>query len=68
MELIFEKTHRGRTPNYFSDELPAGVKAAEQVIPSGLLRKNAPGLFETLEVLGQETTLSRIGNAIQLLA
>jgi glutamyl-tRNA synthetase len=27
-------------------------------------RKNAPGLFETLEVLGKETTLARIGQAI----
>jgi glutamyl-tRNA synthetase len=31
-------------------------------------RKNAPGLFETLEVLGKEKTLARIGDAIQLLA
>jgi glutamyl-tRNA synthetase len=30
-------------------------------------RKNAPGLFETLEVLGKETTLSRIALAIEKL-
>jgi glutamyl-tRNA synthetase len=30
-------------------------------------RKNAPPLFETLEVLGRETSLKRIGQAIQLL-
>jgi len=30
-------------------------------------RKNAPPLFETLEVLGRETTLARIGRAIELL-
>jgi len=30
-------------------------------------RKNAPPLFETLEVLGRETCLKRIGQAIQLL-
>jgi glutamyl-tRNA synthetase len=28
-------------------------------------RKNAPPLFETLEVLGKETTLNRIALAIQ---
>jgi glutamyl-tRNA synthetase len=28
-------------------------------------RKNAPPLFETLEVLGRETTLKRIEQAIQ---
>jgi glutamyl-tRNA synthetase len=28
-------------------------------------RKNAPPLFETLEVLGRETTLVRIEQAIQ---
>jgi glutamyl-tRNA synthetase len=30
-------------------------------------RKNAPPLFETLEVLGRETSLQRIGQAIQKL-
>jgi glutamyl-tRNA synthetase len=30
-------------------------------------RKNAPPLFETLEVLGRETCLHRIGRAIELL-
>ncbi|HVT91365.1 MAG TPA: glutamate--tRNA ligase [Bryobacteraceae bacterium] len=30
-------------------------------------RKNAPPLFETLEVLGKETTLARIGEAIAML-
>jgi hypothetical protein len=28
-------------------------------------RKNAPPLFETLEVLGKDKTLARIGQAIQ---
>jgi glutamyl-tRNA synthetase len=28
-------------------------------------RKNAPPLFETLQVLGKETTLKRIDKAIQ---
>jgi glutamyl-tRNA synthetase len=31
-------------------------------------RKNAPPLFETLEVLGKEKTLDRIQNAIPMLA
>jgi glutamyl-tRNA synthetase len=31
-------------------------------------RKNAPPLFETLEVLGKETTLKRIGEALRKLA
>jgi glutamyl-tRNA synthetase len=31
-------------------------------------RKNAPPLFETLEVLGKETSLTRIAQAIQKLA
>jgi glutamyl-tRNA synthetase len=30
-------------------------------------RKNAPPLFETLEVLGRETCLARIDRAIQML-
>jgi glutamyl-tRNA synthetase len=30
-------------------------------------RKNAPPLFETLEVLGRETCLKRVGKAIQML-
>jgi glutamyl-tRNA synthetase len=48
-----------------------GVKAGQMFQPIRVAvcgRKNAPGLFETLEVLGQETTLARIGNAIQMLA
>jgi len=31
-------------------------------------RKNAPPLFETLEVLGRETTLGRIQRAIERLS
>jgi glutamyl-tRNA synthetase len=30
-------------------------------------RKEAPPLFETLEVLGRETTLERIGQALEML-
>jgi glutamyl-tRNA synthetase len=44
-----------------------GVKAGQMFQPIRVAvcgRKNAPGLFETLEVLGKETTLARIGQAI----
>ncbi len=45
-----------------------GVKAGQMFQPIRVAvcgRKNAPGLFETLEVLGKETTLKRITRAIQ---
>jgi glutamyl-tRNA synthetase len=48
-----------------------GVKAGQMFQPIRVAvcgRKNAPGLFETLEVLGKETTLARIGQAIPKLA
>jgi glutamyl-tRNA synthetase len=44
-----------------------GVKAGQMFQPIRVAvcgRKNAPGLFETLEVLGKETTLKRIGQGI----
>ena len=47
-----------------------GVKAGQMFQPIRVAvcgRKNAPGLFETLEVLGKEATLKRIGQAIQKL-
>jgi glutamyl-tRNA synthetase len=46
-----------------------GVKAGQVFQPIRVAvcgRKNAPPLFETLEVLGKETTLKRIGQAIQI--
>ncbi len=45
-----------------------GVKAGQMFQPIRVAvcgRKNAPPLFETLEVLGKETTLSRIAQAVQ---
>jgi len=45
-----------------------GVKAGQMFQPIRVAvcgRKNAPPLFETLEVLGKETTLTRIRKAIQ---
>jgi glutamyl-tRNA synthetase len=44
------------------------VKAGQMFQPIRVAvcgRKNAPPLFETLEVLGKETTLTRIGRAVQ---
>ncbi len=44
-----------------------GIKAGQMFQPIRVAvcgRKNAPPLFETLEVLGKETTLARIGQAI----
>jgi glutamyl-tRNA synthetase len=48
-----------------------GLKAGQMFQPIRVAvcgRKNAPPLFETLEVLGKETTLARIGQATQLIA
>jgi len=47
-----------------------GVKAGQMFQPIRVAvcgRKNAPPLFETLEVLGKETTLARIEQAVQKL-
>jgi glutamyl-tRNA synthetase len=47
-----------------------GLKAGQMFQPIRLAvcgRKNAPPLFETLDVLGKETTLARIDQAIQKL-
>jgi glutamyl/glutaminyl-tRNA synthetase len=46
-----------------------GLKAGQMFQPIRVAvcgRKNAPPLFETLEVLGRETTLARVGQAMQL--
>jgi glutamyl-tRNA synthetase len=46
-----------------------GVKAGQMFQPIRVAvcgRKNAPPLFETLEVLGRETTLARIEQATRL--
>lgn len=47
-----------------------GLKAGQMFQPIRVAvcgRKNAPPLFETLEVLGKETTLKRIGEALRKL-
>ncbi len=51
--------------------LELGVKAGQMFQPIRVAvcgRKNAPPLFETLEVLGKETTLKRIDQALQKIA
>ncbi len=50
MELIFEKSHKGRTGNYYPAETPAGIKTPEQILPPGLLRKSSSGLPEVSEL------------------
>ncbi len=50
MELIFEKSHQGRTGNYYPAETPAGVKAPSDFLPPELLRKVPPGLPEVSEL------------------
>ncbi len=48
-----------------------GIKAGQMFQPIRVAvcgRKNAPPLFETLQVLGRETTLARIDRAIEKLA
>ena len=47
-----------------------GLKAGQMFQPIRVAvcgRKNAPPLFETLEVLGREATLKRIGQAVEKL-
>jgi glutamyl-tRNA synthetase len=68
------------TAGFTHDELDAALRAGAQnlKIKAGQMfqpirvavcgRKDAPPLFETLAVLGRETSLHRIGRAIQLLA
>ena len=67
------------TAEFTHDGLDAALRAAsvEMKIKAGQMfqpirvavcgRKNAPPLFETLEVLGRETSLKRIDSAIQML-
>ena len=48
-----------------------GMKAGQMFQPIRVAvcgRKNAPPLFETLEVVGKEATLIRIENAIRMLS
>jgi len=64
-------THDALDQSLRAAALELGVKAGQMFQPIRVAvcgRKNAPPLFETLEVLGQEPVLARMGEAIQKLA
>jgi len=50
VELIFEKSHKGRTGNYYPAENPSGVKTPDAILPAALLRKSPPSLPEVSEL------------------
>jgi glutamyl-tRNA synthetase len=63
-------THDGLDHTLRGAAQELGVKAGQMFQPIRVAvcgRKNAPPLFETLEVLGRDTTLARIGQAIDKL-
>jgi glutamyl-tRNA synthetase len=65
-----EFTHKGLEDALRSEAGAIGVKAGQMFQPIRVAvcgRKNAPPLFETMEVLGRETCLERIGRAIHKL-
>jgi glutamyl-tRNA synthetase len=65
-----EFTHHGLETALRAEAERLGVKAGQMFQPVRVAvcgRKNAPPLFETLEVLGRETCLQRIDRAIQKL-
>lgn len=65
-----EFTHAGLDAALRADATALGVKAGQMFQPIRVAvcgRKNAPPLFETLEVLGRETCLKRIRQAIEKL-
>jgi glutamyl-tRNA synthetase len=65
-----EFTHKGLEDALRSEAGAIGVKAGQMFQPIRVAvcgRKNAPPLFETMEVLGRETCLERIGKAIHKL-
>lgn len=66
-----EFSHDGLDTALRADAAALGLKAGQMFQPIRVAacgRKNAPPLFETLEVLGRETCLKRIGRAIQMLS
>jgi glutamyl-tRNA synthetase len=65
-----EFTHDGLDQKLRAAAQELGIKAGQMFQPIRVAvcgRKNAPPLFETLAVLGKETCLKRIGQAIQKL-
>ena len=66
-----EFTHDGLEAALRSASTELGIKAGQMFEPIRVAvcgRKTAPPLFGTLEVLGRETCLKRIGHALQKLA
>jgi glutamyl-tRNA synthetase len=67
---LVEFTHEGLEDALRAEAGALGIKAGQMFQPVRVAvcgRKNAPPLFETLEVLGRETCLDRIEKAIQKL-
>jgi glutamyl-tRNA synthetase len=65
-----EFTHDGLDAALRAAATELGVKAGQMFQPIRVAvcgRKNAPPLFETLEVLGREVCLPRVQRAIELL-
>ena len=65
-----EFTHDALDAALRADASALGIKAGQMFQPIRVAvcgRKNAPPLFETLEVLGRDACLKRIGKAIQML-
>jgi glutamyl-tRNA synthetase len=65
-----EFTHEGLESALRADAAALGIKAGQMFQPIRVAvcgRKNAPPLFETVAVLGRETCLKRIDQAIQKL-
>ncbi len=63
-------THDGLEAALRAEATSLGIKAGQMFQPIRVAvcgRKNAPPLFETLDVLGRETCLERIDQAIELL-
>ena len=50
MDLIFEKSHKGRPQEYLPAEDPAGAPAVSEVLPKDLLRQTPPDLPEVSEL------------------
>lgn len=67
---VAEFTHAGLETVLRNEANRLGIKAGQMFVPVRVAvcgRKTAPPLFETLEVLGRETTLKRIRQALEKL-
>jgi glutamyl-tRNA synthetase len=65
-----EFSHAGLDGVLRAEAVSLGIKAGQMFQPIRVAvcgRKVAPPLFETLEVLGRETSLERIDQAIEML-